>query len=117
MGGAAQGATTCVTACPDGGGDAGGECGLIGLVGCGGDAIQLALAGAHVVAIDVDPAKVAMARINARAYGVEHRIESDGGRSSHWHAAGELASGLRWSAAPQVKVRRDEPTCLAAVGK
>ena len=37
MGAAAQGATTCVTACPDGGGDAGGECGLIGLVGCGGD--------------------------------------------------------------------------------
>ena len=37
LGGAAQGATTCVTACPDRGGDAGGGFGPIGLVGCGGD--------------------------------------------------------------------------------
>ena len=37
MGSAAQGVITCVTACPDRGGDAGGGFGPIGLVGCGGD--------------------------------------------------------------------------------
>ena len=37
MGSAAQGVITCVTACPDRGGDAGGGFGSIGLVGCGGD--------------------------------------------------------------------------------
>ena len=43
-------------------------------VGCGGDAIQLALSGAHVVAVDIDANKVAMARHNSRVYGVESRI-------------------------------------------
>ena len=43
--------------------------------GVGGNAIQLALSGARVLAIDIDGEKVAMARHNARVYGVAHLIE------------------------------------------
>ena len=45
--------------------------------GCGGNAIQQALhdPAGLVVAIDIDPDKVAMARHNARVYGVESRIQ------------------------------------------
>lgn len=45
--------------------------------GCGGNAIQQALHDPTglVLAIDVDPVKVALARHNARIYGVEGRIE------------------------------------------
>jgi len=44
--------------------------------GCGGNVIQQALADptGAVLAIDIDPNKIAMARHNARMYGVEHRI-------------------------------------------
>ena len=42
--------------------------------GVGGNAIQLALS-ARVLAIDIDGEKVAMARHNARVYGVAHLIE------------------------------------------
>jgi len=44
--------------------------------GCGGNVIQQALADptGAVLAIDIDPHKIAMARHNARMYGVEHRI-------------------------------------------
>jgi trimethylguanosine synthase len=46
-------------------------------VGCGGDAIQMALSdpSSRVLAVDLDPAKVAMARHNAHIYGVAHRID------------------------------------------
>lgn len=44
-------------------------------VGCGGNAIQAALHGALVIAIDIDPVKLACARHNAKIYGVAHRIE------------------------------------------
>ena len=46
-------------------------------VGTGGNAIQQALydTGGTVLAIDIDPAKIAMARHNASIYGVERRIE------------------------------------------
>ena len=44
-------------------------------VGCGGNAIQFALASHYVLAIDLDPTKLALARHNARIYGVVDRIE------------------------------------------
>ncbi len=44
-------------------------------LGCGGNAIQFALAGLRVIACDVDAGRVALARQNARIYGVEHLIE------------------------------------------
>ena len=43
--------------------------------GCGGDAIQQALAGNRVVAVDIDADKIEMCRRNARIYGVADRIE------------------------------------------
>lgn len=44
-------------------------------VGCGGNAIQFALSSHYVLAIDIDPHKLAIARHNARVYGVDDRIE------------------------------------------
>ncbi|KAK4267671.1 hypothetical protein QN277_024423 [Acacia crassicarpa] len=43
--------------------------------GVGGNAIQFARKGCHVIAIDIDPAKVAMAMNNAKVYGVEEYID------------------------------------------
>ncbi|XP_039284575.1 trimethylguanosine synthase isoform X2 [Nilaparvata lugens] len=43
--------------------------------GAGGNTIQLALTCERVIAIDIDPAKVALARHNAAVYGVADRIE------------------------------------------
>ncbi|KAL1831786.1 hypothetical protein ACET3Z_001437 [Daucus carota] len=43
--------------------------------GCGGNAIQFAAMGNHVIAIDIDPFKVALAYNNAVVYGVEDYIE------------------------------------------
>ena len=43
--------------------------------GCGGSTIQLALTCQRVVAVDVSPERIEMARHNARIYGVEDRIE------------------------------------------
>ncbi|KAI9084550.1 hypothetical protein K1719_033538 [Acacia pycnantha] len=43
--------------------------------GVGGNAIQFARKGCHVIAIDIDPAKVAMAMNNAKVYGVEEHID------------------------------------------
>ncbi|KAJ1461031.1 RNA cap guanine-N2 methyltransferase-domain-containing protein [Pelagophyceae sp. CCMP2097] len=43
--------------------------------GCGGNAIAFAAAGAHVVAIDIDEARLAYARHNARVYDVAHNID------------------------------------------
>ena len=43
--------------------------------GAGGNTIQLAMTCNHVVAIDIDPEKIELARNNARVYGVEERIE------------------------------------------
>lgn len=42
--------------------------------GAGGDTIALARAGARVTAIERDPARLALARHNARVYGVEARV-------------------------------------------
>ncbi|KAG5190989.1 RNA cap guanine-N2 methyltransferase-domain-containing protein, partial [Tribonema minus] len=44
-------------------------------VGCGGNAIQFALASHCVIGIDVDPAKLTAAAANAAAYGVRDRIQ------------------------------------------
>ncbi|CAM9489854.1 unnamed protein product, partial [Discosporangium mesarthrocarpum] len=44
-------------------------------VGCGGNAIQLAMTCHLVIAIDIDPIKLHHARHNASIYGVEDRIE------------------------------------------
>jgi len=43
--------------------------------GVGGNAIQFALTCARVIAVDIDREKVAMARNNAKVYGVENKIE------------------------------------------
>lgn len=43
--------------------------------GVGGNAIQFALAGMHVIAVDIDPVKLELAYNNAMVYGVADRIE------------------------------------------
>ncbi|XP_076685428.1 trimethylguanosine synthase 1 isoform X2 [Andrena cerasifolii] len=43
--------------------------------GAGGNAIQFAVTCERVIAIDIDPAKIELARNNARVYGVSDRIE------------------------------------------
>ncbi|NXG70245.1 TGS1 synthase, partial [Baryphthengus martii] len=43
--------------------------------GVGGNAIQFALTSKRVIAIDIDPEKLSLARHNARVYGVADRIE------------------------------------------
>ncbi len=43
--------------------------------GIGGNTIQFAFTCEHVIAIDIDPVKIAMAKNNAKVYGVEDRIE------------------------------------------
>jgi trimethylguanosine synthase len=43
--------------------------------GCGGNAIQLAMTCRQVIAIDMDPKKIAIAKHNAHVYGVSDRIE------------------------------------------
>nr|XP_053627808.1 uncharacterized protein LOC128685346 isoform X2 [Cherax quadricarinatus] len=43
--------------------------------GAGGNAIQLAMTCNYVIAIDIDPVKIALARHNAAVYGVADRIE------------------------------------------
>ncbi|KAJ1191902.1 hypothetical protein NDU88_001215 [Pleurodeles waltl] len=43
--------------------------------GVGGNAIQFALAGKRVIAIDIDPVKIDLARNNAEVYGVAQQIE------------------------------------------
>lgn len=43
--------------------------------GVGGNAIQFAFSCERVIAIDIDPVKIALARHNATVYGVEDRIE------------------------------------------
>eukprot|EP00116_Pleurobrachia_bachei_P002686 sb/3462948/ len=46
-----------------------------GFCGAGGNAIQLAMTCHRVIAIDIDPIKIELARNNATVYGVEDRIE------------------------------------------
>jgi len=43
--------------------------------GVGGNAIQFAVTCHRVIAIDIDPKKIAMAKHNAQIYGVDHKIE------------------------------------------
>ncbi|XP_058131525.1 trimethylguanosine synthase isoform X2 [Dasypus novemcinctus] len=43
--------------------------------GVGGNAIQFALAGKRVIAIDIDPVKIDLARNNAEVYGIADKIE------------------------------------------
>ncbi|KAK1935123.1 Trimethylguanosine synthase [Phytophthora citrophthora] len=43
--------------------------------GCGGNVIQLAKTCKHVIAIDIDPEKIRMAKHNAEIYGVADKIE------------------------------------------
>lgn len=43
--------------------------------GLGGNTIQFALYFDHVIAIDIDPDRIAMAKHNARVYGVDHKID------------------------------------------
>ena len=46
-----------------------------GFCGVGGNTIQFAKKGASVIAIDIDPEKIAMAKNNAKIYGVQDKIE------------------------------------------
>eukprot|EP00090_Calanus_glacialis_P029549 TRINITY_DN47417_c0_g1_i1.p1 TRINITY_DN47417_c0_g1~~TRINITY_DN47417_c0_g1_i1.p1 ORF type:complete len:339 (-),score=112.93 TRINITY_DN47417_c0_g1_i1:9-1025(-) len=46
-----------------------------GFCGVGGNAIQFALTCERVIAVDIDSQKIAMARHNAKVYGVEDKIE------------------------------------------
>ena len=46
-----------------------------GFCGVGGNAIQFAFTCERVIAIDIDPAKIELARHNAAVYGVQDRIE------------------------------------------
>ena len=46
-----------------------------GFCGVGGNAIQFAFTCERVIAIDIDPGKIELARHNARVYGVQDRIE------------------------------------------
>eukprot|EP00659_Diplonema_papillatum_P021525 gene21525-33119_t len=46
-----------------------------GFCGAGGNTIQFAKIAKSVIAFDIDPAKLAIARHNARVYGVDHKIE------------------------------------------
>ena len=46
-----------------------------GFCGVGGNAIQFAFTCERVIAIDIDPAKIQLARHNAAVYGVADRIE------------------------------------------
>ena len=43
--------------------------------GPGGNSIQFAKVAKRVIAVDIDPTKLAIARHNAKVYGVEHKIE------------------------------------------
>lgn len=43
--------------------------------GCGGNAIQFAFTCDHVIAVDIDPIKIDLARRNATIYGVDNKIE------------------------------------------
>lgn len=54
--------------------------------GVGGNSIQLALKGARVIAIDLDPVRLKCARENAKVYGVEDRIEFVCGDFFHFAA-------------------------------
>ncbi|ESO98940.1 hypothetical protein LOTGIDRAFT_113851 [Lottia gigantea] len=53
------------------------QCDVIvdGFCGAGGNTIQFALYCERVIAIDIDPVKIELARNNAKVYGVEDRIE------------------------------------------
>nr|GMD82928.1 Trimethylguanosine synthase [Ipomoea batatas] len=53
----------------------GGAVVIDGFTGVGGNAIQFAAKCNHVIAIDIDPKKIEMARNNARIYGVEEYID------------------------------------------
>ncbi|KAL8182123.1 UNVERIFIED_CONTAM: hypothetical protein K2H54_044446 [Gekko kuhli] len=57
--------------------------------GVGGNAIQFALAAKRVIAVDIDPAKIALAHNNAEVYGVADQIEFICGDFM------QLASGLK----------------------
>ncbi|XGW24635.1 hypothetical protein V3C99_006232 [Haemonchus contortus] len=54
--------------------------------GVGGNSIQLALKGAQVIAIDLDPVRLKCARENAKVYGVDDRIEFVCGDFFHFAA-------------------------------
>lgn len=43
--------------------------------GAGGNSIQFALSSRHVIAVDIDPKKIELARNNASVYGVQDKIE------------------------------------------
>lgn len=54
--------------------------------GCGGNTIQFAMSGKHVIAIDIDPEKILKAKHNARIYGVEDKITFYVGDFFHFYS-------------------------------
>ena len=76
---AASCAGLCVGGDADVGAGARAGAGARGLVvdacaGCGGNAVQFALAGFRVLALEIDPARASAAEHNARVYGVSDRV-------------------------------------------
>jgi trimethylguanosine synthase len=53
------------------------RCGTVidAFAGVGGNTVQFARTCAHVMAIELDPVRLACARHNARVHGVDHKIE------------------------------------------
>jgi methylase of polypeptide subunit release factors len=68
--------------------------------GMGGNAIQFAMTCERVVAIDVDPRKLELARKNARVYGVEDRIEFILGDALKLMDSGRLKADVVFIAPP-----------------
>ncbi|XP_072267290.1 trimethylguanosine synthase isoform X2 [Pyxicephalus adspersus] len=66
--------------------------------GVGGNAIQFALAGMRVIAVDIDPVKLDLAYNNAQVYGVEDQIEFI--RADYMHVAPDLKADVVFLSPP-----------------
>ena len=63
---------------------------LDAMCGCGGNAIGFARAGCEVIAVDVHPGRVELARHNAKVYGVADRIDFRVGDARAYQEEGDL---------------------------
>ncbi|XP_073823551.1 trimethylguanosine synthase 1 [Musca autumnalis] len=71
-----------------------------GFCGSGGNAIQFALTCERVIAIDIDPLKLEMAKHNAKIYNVSHKIEFICGDFLQLAATGKLKSDIVFLSPP-----------------
>lgn len=83
--------------------------------GAGGNTIQFALAGASVVAVEIDESRLDLARHNARVYGVEDKIEFVCGDFVELARAGRLRGDAVFLAPPWggPEVTKQEVSALA----